>query len=297
MAQALACARAETKTLWGRPPQRAAPTLQRVRTMRILVTFAVEAEFAPWRKRHHFSPVQLGDLTTYNADIAGVGIVVLLTGMGGTHAGSATLGIQMIATETGRFFDVCVSTGLAGALLPQIRAGEIVVARQLRTRTVHADLRKDTIPCDEALIELTKKCGAKEVRAFYEEDHIVITAAEKLRLSSSADVVDMESFDVISECLVWGTRGVAVRSISDTSEGDLPLDLNLAVTKAGDVSLRRILGQVLQRPTSVPGLMRFGRQSRKAAESLGNFLDSFINELAVRRETFSIRKNEVAQTT
>src|SRR5260370_2595535 len=105
--------------------------------MRILVTFAVEAEFAPWRKRHHFSPVQLGDLTTYNADIAGVGIVVLLTGMGGTHAGSATLGIQMIATETGRFFDVCVSTGLAGGLVPPNRGREIVVAPHLRPHTDH----------------------------------------------------------------------------------------------------------------------------------------------------------------
>jgi adenosylhomocysteine nucleosidase len=265
--------------------------------MRILVTFAVEAEFAPWRKRRHFSPVQLGDLSTYRAEIEGASIVVLLTGMGGARAGSKILGIQMIATETGQFFDVCVSTGLAGALKPEIRAGDIVVASELRTRAVSGDLRKNEIPCDEELKALAKMCGAREVDAFYEEDHIVISAAEKLKLSSSADVVDMESFDVISECSVWGARGVAVRAISDTAEGDLPLDLNLAVTKAGDVSLRRILGQGLKRPTSIPGLMRFGRQSRKAAESLANFLDSFVAELAVRREVFSMRRNEVAHAT
>ena len=265
--------------------------------VRVLVTFAVEAEFAPWRKRRHFSPVQLGDLTTYRTEMSGASIVVLLTGMGGTRAGSATLGIQMIATETGRFFDVCVSTGLAGALQPEIRAGEIVVAGELRTRTAPADLRKNEISCDGELMALARKCGARQVKAFYEEDHIVITAAEKLRLSSLADVVDMESFDVISECLVWGTRGVAVRAISDTSEDDLPLDLNLAVTKAGDVSLRRVIGQMLRQPKSVPGLVSFGRQSRRAAESLGNFLESFITELAVQSEAFSISKREVAQAT
>ena len=265
--------------------------------MRILVTFAVEAEFAPWRKRRHFSPVQLGDLKTYGAEIEGASIVVMLTGMGGTRAGSKVLGIQMIATETGRFFDVCVSAGLAGALKPEIRAGEIVVARNVRTRTVHADLQKITVSCDAALIELTKMCGARELSAFYEEDHIVITAAEKLKLSSSADAVDMESFDVISECLVWGTRGVAVRAISDAAEDDLPLDFNLAVTNDGDVSFRRILGEVLQRPRSVPGLVRFGRQSRRAAESLGNFLDTFVSEIAARSETFSIFHKEVAQAT
>jgi len=265
--------------------------------MRILVTFAVEAEFAPWRKRRHFSPVQLGDLSTYRAAIEGASIVVLLTGMGGARAGSKILGIQMIATETGRFFDVCVSTGLAGALQAEIGAGEIVVASELRTRTVHADLRESAISCDRELMVLATKCGAREVRAFYEEDHIVITAGEKSRLSSSANVVEMESFDVISECSVWGTRGLAVRAISDTSEDDLPIDLNLAVTRAGNVSVMRILGQALRQPKSVPGLLRFARNSRKAAELLGSFLDSFIPELAVRSEAFSIRRNEVAQAT
>ncbi len=265
--------------------------------MRILVTFAVEAEFAPWRKRHHFSLVQLGDLTTYRTEMSGAVIVVLLTGIGGTRAGSATLGIQMIATETGRFFDVCVSTGLAGALQPEIRPGEIVVAGEVRTRTVPADLSKNEISGDPELMALARKCGARQVKAFYEEDRIVITAAEKSRLSPLADVVDMESFDVISECLVWGTRGVAIRAISDTSEDDLPLDLNLAVTKAGGVSLRRIVGQALRRPKAVPRLLRFARQSRRAAESLGDFLDSFITELAVQSEASSISKKEVAQAT
>jgi adenosylhomocysteine nucleosidase len=265
--------------------------------MRILVTFAVEAEFAPWRKRHDFSLVLLGDLRTYRAQIAGADIVVLLTGIGGRRAGAATLGIQMIATETGRFFDVCVSTGLAGALQPEIRTGEIVVARELSTRAVRADLGKNVISCDKELVTSATKCDAREVRTFYQEDHIVITSTEKAKLSSSADVVEMESFDVISECLVWGSRGVAVRAISDLLEDDLPLNLNLAVTKTGEVSLRRILSQLLHRPKSVPALIRFGRQSRKAAESLGNFLDSFISELTVRSEAFSMRTNEVAQTT
>ena len=88
---------------------------------------------------------------------------------------------------------------------------------------------------------------------------------------------------------------MAVRAISDTSEDDLPLDLNLAVTRAGDISLKRMLGQVLRQPKSVPGLLRFGRQSHKAAESLGGFLDSFITELAARSEAFSLHKREVAQ--
>ena len=263
--------------------------------MRILVTFAVEAEFAPWRRKHDFSLAQVADLTAYRTNIAGASIVVLLTGIGGKHAGSATLGIQMIAADTDQYFDVCISTGLAGALKPELRAGEIVVASQLRTGTARADSGKNAISCDQELVSLSRSCGAREVADFYEEDRILITAAEKEKLSSLADVVDMESFDVISESIVWGSRGVAVRAISDTSKSDLPLDLNLAVTKAGTISLSRLLGQTLRQPARIPRLIRFGRQSRGAAESLAIFLDKFIHEIAVRGEAFSPRKTETAQ--
>src|SRR5437762_12922138 len=100
--------------------------------MRILVTFAVAAEFAPWQKKHDFSLVRLADLTTYQAEIAGASAVVLLTGMGGARAGSATLGVQPAATESGRFFELCVTTGFAGVLNPELRYGAIVVASELR---------------------------------------------------------------------------------------------------------------------------------------------------------------------
>jgi adenosylhomocysteine nucleosidase len=265
--------------------------------MRILVTFAVEAEFAPWRKKNHFAMVQLADLTTYRTSIAGATIVVLLTGIGRKHAGSSTLGIQMVAADTDQYFDVCVSTGLAGALKPDLKAGEIVVASRLRTGTARAGSGKNAISCDEELVSISRNCGAREVAGFYEEDRILITAAEKAKLSSSADVVDMESFDVISESMVWGSRGVAVRAISDASESDLPLDLNLAVTRAGKISLSRLLWQALRQPARIPRLIRFGIQSRKAAESLAVFLDKFIHEIIVRGEAFSTRKRETVQVT
>jgi nucleoside phosphorylase len=263
--------------------------------MRILVTFAVEAEFAPWRQRHDFAVTQFSDLTAYRAKIADASVLALLTGIGAKRAGSATLGIQMIATESKQFFDACISTGLGGALKPEISVGEVVVAKEVCSVAVRTDLGKTSIPCDAKLVALAIKSGAREVRTFFQADHIVISAAEKAKLADFADVVEMESFDVVSECSAWGTRALAVRAISDASEGDLPLDLNRAITETGGVSVSRIVGQALLRPHRIPGLVRFGRQSRQAAESLASFLDAFVNELAGHSKEFSTAKKEVAQ--
>src|SRR5438552_19072131 len=67
--------------------------------MRILVTFAVAAEFAPWRKRHDFSLVQLADLRTYQAEITWASVVVLLTGMGGARASHTSHDAHNAATR------------------------------------------------------------------------------------------------------------------------------------------------------------------------------------------------------
>jgi hypothetical protein len=48
------------------------------------------------------------------------------------------------------------------------------------------------------------------------------------------------------------------------------------------VSIPRVLGQVAMRPQSLPGLVRLGRKSKQAAESLAEFLDRYILALSVR---------------
>src|SRR5260370_8719185 len=135
VAQALACARAETKTLWGRPPRRAAPTLQRVRTMRILVTFAVEAEFAPWRKLHDFRSFKIVEgAEAYQTIISGIEVIVGLTGIGPEAASRKTCDFTW-----GEVLDLCITTGFAGAFrphyqLPNILPPHEIVADEKRTQ-------------------------------------------------------------------------------------------------------------------------------------------------------------------
>ena len=102
--------------------------------MRILVTFAIKAEFSPWAARHPFVPYEFEnwerrrEFDLFKANIGLDEVTVLLTGMGGESAAKAMSSIPI------DLHDLCISTGLAGSLDAALLPGDIVVARALRKR-------------------------------------------------------------------------------------------------------------------------------------------------------------------
>jgi nucleoside phosphorylase len=255
--------------------------------MRVLVTFAVEAEFAPWRKLHTFTREPAGDLNLWKTSFGGTDLFVLLTGIGRT-AGAEVMGVMMIFAGLEEFFDVCISSGLAGALDSRHCVGEILAAQYLRS---HAEPQKERLASDSTLLELAVANGAKSVPVFYTAERVLTTAKEKEELASSADAVDMESFEVINEARVWGPRTIAIRAVSDGSEMDLPIDFNRTINAANRVSIPRVLTELAKRPSALPGLIEFGKQSREAAELLARFLDTYILRLAqlgIRRQSTKV---------
>src|SRR5260370_16599509 len=68
---------------WGRS-FRPAPT-QKI-LMRVLVTFAVEAEFAPWRKLRDLRAYKVGESSVYQAQIGRASVDFVVTGMGSENA-------------------------------------------------------------------------------------------------------------------------------------------------------------------------------------------------------------------
>jgi adenosylhomocysteine nucleosidase len=101
--------------------------------------------------------------------------------------------------------------------------------------------------------------------------------------------VEMESFELLRAASARGIPAVAVRAISDTVDEDLPLDMNQVFTEAGQVSIPRVLGQVARRPQALPGLVRLGRQSQDAAESLARFLDAYLPVLAAQKSVGPVK--------
>jgi hypothetical protein len=127
---------------------------------------------------------------------------------------------------------------------------------------------------------MAQECGATVVEKFYTSSTAIATAESKATLGSRADAVEMESFEIMDRAAALGFSRIAIRSVSDTCDEDLPLDMNRVFAEDGRVSVPRVLGQVARHPESIPGLMRLGKNSKKAAESLARFLDSYIQAIA-----------------
>src|ERR1035438_1369523 len=90
--------------------------------MNILVTFAVQAEFSPWQRRRKFRRVS-GEWPVFESEFGGSRVRVILTGMGQSYALEAIR--QVLPARP----DICISTGLAGALRSDYVPGDILVAR------------------------------------------------------------------------------------------------------------------------------------------------------------------------
>jgi adenosylhomocysteine nucleosidase len=259
--------------------------------VRILVTFALENEFAPWRSTHHFESAKLGDADIHLAEFGAAQLTVLLTGIGPRRAAWAAS--QIMREEFGSF-DCCVSCGLAGGLRGDYHVGEVLAARSVFSEAPRMDGSNRLVQCSGALVSFAAECGAAIVDQFYTADHAVSSADEKRRLGVSADAVEMESFEILRQAQAAGVPAAGIRAISDTVAEDLPLDMNQVFTDQGQVSIPRVLGQVALRPQSLPGLLRLGKNSRIAAQSLARFLDNYVVALASHAARLETKSTVVA---
>ena len=245
--------------------------------MKILVTFAVDAEFAPWRKRNDFKVVsrefagQDSSVKLYRAELDGVSVDVLLTGIGWSPAATAS----MVEELESRKPDVCISSGLAGALAPEFHHGEILVAARV--------LRSDTsgsLTTNFALMRAAVKSGATSVKTFVTNGGIVGDARSKQTMSSLGDAVEMESFHVLASVNAARIPSVAIRAVSDTVDQDLPMDFAEVVDRAGHVRWTKMARELGRHPGKISSLIQFGRGSRRAAEKLADFLDRYVREIS-----------------
>ncbi|HET7151554.1 MAG TPA: hypothetical protein VFI60_09090, partial [Candidatus Acidoferrum sp.] len=137
--------------------------------MRILVTFAVDAEFAPWRKLRSFHKARAVAMDYFSTQIADAQIDVLLTGVRGKKAW-----VKIANAIYDSEIDLCISSGLAGGLRQEHRLGEVLVAER-----VLAAPRDIVVLSEPSLVESAVSLGAKKVPFFYTADHVILHSAEK----------------------------------------------------------------------------------------------------------------------
>jgi nucleoside phosphorylase len=259
--------------------------------VRILVTFALENEFAPWQEMRKFRPTRWGEANVHSAMVGSAEVGVILTGAGPRQA---YLEAAKVLGSDPDSINLCVSAGLAGSLKNEYEVAQILAARSIRTEGELADPGSKPIAASEPLLSFAAECGATVVSQFYSAERVVGRAEEKRHLGEHSDAVEMESFEVLLESAAYGIPAIAIRSISDTVYEDLPIDMNRLFTDEGQVSIPRVLGQVALHPTSVPDLVRLGQNSKVAAESLARFLDTFTALVSGRFQTLERRSGAAA---
>jgi adenosylhomocysteine nucleosidase len=259
--------------------------------MKILVTFALENEFAPWRALRKFRPGKWGEATLYTAEVGFAEVGVVLTGVGPKQA---RLEVAKVLGSDPESINLCVSSGLAGALQSEYEVGQVLAARTIRTEAELPDSNTNTLAASAPLLSFAAECGATVVDQFFSADRVVGRAEEKRHLGERSDAVEMESFEILLESAAYGIPAIAIRAVSDPVDDDLPLDMNRVFTDQGQVSIPRVLGQVALHPTSVPDLVRLGQNSKAAAESLARFLDKFVASISERYQTLEKRAGVAA---
>lgn len=238
--------------------------------MKVLVTFAVEAEFAPWRKRRPFNrrvsrAPSYSSVSFFSTIIDSVEVVVFITGIA---LRKSDPGLRFLLDQS---IDVCLCAGLAGGLRPTLKAGEIVVP----DATMESGSRS-TRSCNQELVQIAAGMGATRVSRILTSKNVLGQVQSKRDAALLADAVDMESFDVVTMASEKWIPAAVVRAVSDTFNEELPLDFNRASNSRGEVSLARIALQLLANPRQISAAIAFGKQSTQAAANLANFLDRFI---------------------
>jgi adenosylhomocysteine nucleosidase len=157
-----------------------------------------------------------------------------------------------------------ISVGLAGALSPLLKVGDVVIADQvIRGR--------ETWRCSDMWrVALAAKLAQAHQGPVAASDTILQNAQAKAALydDTGALAVDMESAIAGRFATARHLPFAVLRVISDDARHVLPPAALVAMKPDGGIALGRVLGSLLRHPLQVGGLIRTARSSNKAFKQL-----------------------------
>ena len=234
------------------------------------------------------------------AIIARPGFVVVAGG-----GDSARLERELEAAVAGA--SMVLSCGVAGALDPALRAGDVIVGTLHTSRSPHHADRfpgEGRGPVEEhksishgaqlqppsrlgpglrrgsgvggALVEwLAKNLPDAQRGTVVGADSIIgsVPAKTALHAATGAIAVDMESHIAARVAARHDLPFAIVRTISDSADHALPPAALVGMTPDGGVALGAILASLARNPAQLPALIRTGRDAGAAFKALGRALD------------------------
>lgn len=176
----------------------------------IAVTFALPQESKDFRSALHHAAVD----DRRGMVIGNLGRAEIALGHTGVGFAAATANVRALLAAHAPDYLIC--TGFAGALDPQLRLGDLVVATNFSAET---------------LLEVCRAVLAGHPRSFFgpltsqPEASESVAAKSRLAIRTGALAVDMETSAVAEECARAGVPLLAMRVISDVAGSPLPVPM------------------------------------------------------------------------
>lgn len=173
--------------------------------------------------------------------------------------------------------EALVSFGVAGGLDKGLVSGVLLVPADV--------IEEDgtTHQADPALAE--KLVGHYPHGRLLGSDRLVEGRRDKtiLRAVHAADAVDMESHRVAHVAARRGLPFAALRAVADPAGMGLPLAARAAVREDGGVAVLAVLTGLARRPSDLPLLIRLGRHSRAAHETLRRLASAMPTDIGAEK--------------
>lgn len=170
----------------------------------------------------------------------------------------------------------CVSAGFAGALVPELGRGDLLMPNQItdgkRSFTLPMRVSQETI---DATSYLHTGC-------LLTVDHIVATQPERAALAEQHGAVacDMESAEVAAGLQRFGRDVTSVRIISDGVDDDIPEEVSKLLSQASFAAkMGAATGALFQRPSVAKDLWKLRDQAGRAANRLAGFLTGVVTQV------------------
>jgi adenosylhomocysteine nucleosidase len=210
--------------------------------------------------------------TAREGGLDGRRVVVVEAGAGAKAAAAGTQ--VLLAGHKPRWV---VSAGFAGALAPQLRQGDILMADRIADLTGH-ELEVD-FRIDPAVLAGNPRL---HVGRLITVDRVIGSPAEKSALGEShqALAVDMESIAVADVCRREKVRFLSVRVISDALDRQLPPEVdNLIRQRSRAGRIGAVGAAIFRRPSSIKDMWQLKEDALVASDRLGKFLVGVIGQL------------------
>jgi hopanoid-associated phosphorylase len=159
-----------------------------------------------------------------------------------------------------------VSFGVAGALAPGLRAGDVILSGDV----IGDEGRwRPSDEFQERILDLAWQVGAFEGPVLGARTILATEDAKRAAWrETGALAVDMESEVVARAAEAAGIPFLVLRAIADPAIRELPSAALIPLAEDGTPALAQIIAEVMRRPRQIPTLLALARETRQALLAL-----------------------------